>query len=589
MTDIDDLLVPPWSRLPLVHDTTDLFPAETMTALSAQMAAQVAGAAPAQPLGRAIVLMGDSITAYNGGTSTAHPAQALSGYDSKGMWRWAQIMLGQRLDIIGNSGIGGQESSQIEARFDTDVLALNPQIVAILAGTNDDGSEDATQANLTAMYAAAAAARIFVVAFTIPPQTTGALATYRQGLNAWIRDYVRTHAGMLLVDLADLWQDHGAAGFVARSDYMHDETHPNTLGAQVAGFAIAQALSAVVGPPVKAASTDAAPDTMLANGRFAGTGTGVPTGWTLNSGAAAFAYVPGPNGRGQRLAVTVPFGGSAILIQNVNLGVLLRTNDEYDFTVTVEPYDLELAGASTQRISVYTQNYNGSTFSEPKNAVYVDGSATYSSARFPAESGVFRTERGVLTSGKTLMQSVIALFGGGTYLLSDAVARNLTMIDAGITAPENVPHTNLITNGEFETNTTGWSINGGAAIARVTTDKHSGAASLQITHAADVQSDARFQKVTGIDGTKLLNYVAWIKAPSGFLGRFNFNWYQVSGGSFISTQQTSFTGTGNWQKLIGTLSAATVPDNAAEMLLTVARADATGTPVVLVDDVDVWQ
>lgn len=38
MSDLDNLLVPPWSRLPLVHDDTDLFPEATMTALSAQFA-----------------------------------------------------------------------------------------------------------------------------------------------------------------------------------------------------------------------------------------------------------------------------------------------------------------------------------------------------------------------------------------------------------------------------------------------------------------------------------------------------------------------------------------------------------------------
>lgn len=540
----------------------------------------------ARPLSRRIVLMGDSITAYNGGLSTATPVQSTGTFDSKGMWRWAQIMLEQDLDIIGNSGIGGQESAQILARFATDVINLQPGIVSILAGTNDDGPEDNTQANLQAMYEAASDANIFVVAFTIPPETNGALATYRQSVNTWIRQYVATHSGIVLVDLASVWRDASQAGFVARSDYMHDTTHPNTRGAQVAARAIADALRTVLSARVRDLPSALAPANMLTNGRFAGSGMSLAAGWSV-IGGASYSYVPGPNGVGQRLAVTVPVGGSVTLTQNISRGVLLREGDSYDFTITVEPFDLETPGASTQRIAAWTQNYNGSSFLERKDAVYIDGGASYSSARFPSARGVFRTDPGKLVAGRTLAQVVVSLHGGGTYLLSDAVARNLSMIQAGIAAPENVPHTNLVANGTFETDATGWSGGDSATVARVTSDKHSGLAALQITHTASGNSDGRYQKVA-IAPSALLNYVAWVKAPSGHAGRLNFNWF-VGGGSYIGVTSVLYTGTGNWEKLIGTIPASSVPSTAGELLLSVARSDATGTPVVLVDDVDVWQ
>lgn len=561
--------------------------------LSATIGASAFGiAANTRPRGNRTILMGDSITAYNGGVSTATPAQSLAGYSSLGMWRWANVILDQRLDIIGNSGIGGQETSQIRARFQTDVLDLNPDILALLAGTNDDGPEDNTWDNLEWMYQTALTAGIFVVAFTIPPQTSSAptntttMQNYRLGVNTLIRQFVRSHAGMVLVDLAEVWQDKTQPGFVGRADYLPDFTHPGTLGAQVAGYAVARAVSPLLPEMVQPLSSGAAPDNMLTNGRFAGSGSALPGGWSA-SGTATYAYVPGPGGVGQRLAVSVPVGGSLILTQNVNLGVLLREGDEYDFTVNIEPYDLETFGASAQRINAHTQNYTGSAFTERSDAVYIDGGAQYGSARYPARSGKFRTARGVFSAGKTLMQVVVTLIGGGTYLLSDAIARNLTMLEAGITAPESVPHTNLITNGTFETDAADWSANAGASVARSTAQKHSGVASLAIQHTADVQSDGRYKKVPVAPSTAL-NYVAWVNAPAGFIGKMNFNWY-IGGGAFISQTSVNFTGTGQWQKLIATIAASGVPSNAGDMLLTVSRGDAVGTPLVYVDDVDVWQ
>jgi lysophospholipase L1-like esterase len=81
-----------------------------------------------------------------------------------------------------DEGIGGQTSSQVLARFQTDVIDLHPQIVHILIGTNDvypgwslEPSEDTagngidSAANVEAMVQMAQANYVHVILATIPP------------------------------------------------------------------------------------------------------------------------------------------------------------------------------------------------------------------------------------------------------------------------------------------------------------------------------------------------------------------------------------------------------------------------------------
>lgn len=134
------------------------------------------------------------------------------------------------------------------------------------------------------------------------------------------------------------------------------------------------------------------------------------------------------------------------------------------------------------------------------------------------------------------------------------------------------------------TDISGWTAGDTASVARSIAEKHSGAASLQVTHSANSNSDGRYQRVS-VDNTKPLNYVAWVKAPSGHAGTLRFNWF--ANGSYLSVAQVAYTGTGNWQKLIGTV--ASMPGTADGVIFAVGRADAVGTPIVYLDDVDIWQ
>lgn len=96
-----------------------------------------------------IVLMGDSITEN---------------------WRRADPAL--FTSAVADRGIGGQTSAQMLLRFQTDVVALRPRIVHILAGTNDLGStlgDEYYLNNIKAMLDLAKANNIAVILGSIPP------------------------------------------------------------------------------------------------------------------------------------------------------------------------------------------------------------------------------------------------------------------------------------------------------------------------------------------------------------------------------------------------------------------------------------
>src|SRR3984957_14842332 len=108
--------------------------------------------------------------------------------------------------IVGR-GISGQTSPQMLLRFFQDVIDLHPEVVHIMAGTNDVAgntgptTERDFQNNLRAMVELAQAHHIRVALASIPPasafpwQPTLRPAQTIQHLNAWLRQYARdTHS-----------------------------------------------------------------------------------------------------------------------------------------------------------------------------------------------------------------------------------------------------------------------------------------------------------------------------------------------------------------------------------------------------------
>ncbi|MEQ1547971.1 MAG: GDSL-type esterase/lipase family protein [Chakrabartia sp.] len=135
-------------------------------------------------------------------------------------------------------GIGGQTSPQMVLRMATDVVALRPKILHILAGTNDVAGNTGpmtaamTVANVRAMVAIAKDAGIKVLAGAIPPASAfywnpaarpaAKIIEINQRLEALAKEreigWVDYHA-VLRVD---------QGGFDRR--YSDDGVHPNAMG-----------------------------------------------------------------------------------------------------------------------------------------------------------------------------------------------------------------------------------------------------------------------------------------------------------------------------------------------------------------------
>lgn len=171
--------------------------------------------ARAQTIPDRVVFMGDSITEG-----------------------WArQPFIATNAKFLGR-GISGQTASQMLVRFHSDVIALKPAVVHIMAGTNDvaqnNGREtpEETAGYIASMVEIAQANRIKVVLASIPPAADFAWrrglnpAPQIQALNVWLKAYARQR-GVVFVDYgAVLATPEGGM----KPAYSPDGVHPNAAG-----------------------------------------------------------------------------------------------------------------------------------------------------------------------------------------------------------------------------------------------------------------------------------------------------------------------------------------------------------------------
>ncbi|WP_230480864.1 SGNH/GDSL hydrolase family protein [Sphingomonas sp. Leaf21] len=151
-------------------------------------------------------------------------------------------------------GIGGQTTTQMLLRFRQDVIDLKPQVVQIMAGTNDIAGNtgpmtpEQTEANIMSMAELARAHGIRVILASIPPadhfpwrpglDTASRIAV----LNGWLKDYAR-RTGATYADYWSALHD----GQATRASLTYDGVHPNEAGytamAPVAEAAIRSAMA----------------------------------------------------------------------------------------------------------------------------------------------------------------------------------------------------------------------------------------------------------------------------------------------------------------------------------------------------------
>lgn len=137
-------------------------------------------------------------------------------------------------DFLGR-GISGQTTSEMLVRFRQDVIDLHPEVVLIMAGTNDIAQNNGfikpenTLGNIISMCELAHANGIEVILCSVPPVSRFAWrpeiepAQKVVELNAMIRDYATSHDIFYLDYYRHLVGDDGGIP----EKWSHDTCHPN--------------------------------------------------------------------------------------------------------------------------------------------------------------------------------------------------------------------------------------------------------------------------------------------------------------------------------------------------------------------------
>jgi lysophospholipase L1-like esterase len=194
-----------------------------------------AGLAPPAPKQNRVVFLGDSITDY---------------------WKLADYFPGKPYI---NRGIDGETTPQMLVRFRQDVIALDPRVLVVLAGTNDvagvtgPARNEDIEANYASMAELARLHHIRVVLASVLPvnnyteeaKESFALRPREKilALNTWLKHYCAKNGLVYLDYFSALVDDQG----MLRRDLSDEGLHPNAAGyktmAPLAEKAIARAIA----------------------------------------------------------------------------------------------------------------------------------------------------------------------------------------------------------------------------------------------------------------------------------------------------------------------------------------------------------
>lgn len=198
-----------------------------------------------------IVALGDSTTAGTPGfqSPVEAPPDGAGNVESQFAYWLMQAHPDWR---VLNRGVNGERADEIGARFARDVAAARPDAVVIIAGVNDvyqGRSADAVQRDLAAIYAAARAAKIPIVAGSIIPYNTATAAQNQtmRAVNGWIREQADAHAeSMVFCDTRAAVAEPGAPDRLVSSP---DDLHPSPEGYKLMAAALDPAIVAALAKP----------------------------------------------------------------------------------------------------------------------------------------------------------------------------------------------------------------------------------------------------------------------------------------------------------------------------------------------------
>jgi lysophospholipase L1-like esterase len=418
---------------------------DSTTALDARYAA--AGMTSMGPEAHTAILFGDSVVAQ---CEDETVSQTQGFYSAYSWTNWANMFLGNRLQVVRNAGVGGNTTAQMLARFDTDVAPYLSQCEMVImdGGVNDlfdgGGTTLATmQANLTAIFTKilAAGKRAVMMIPTGSGYGTATTLTNLYTLHRWLKKYAREHRGITLFDgngwfcdPADGWP---VAGYVRPGDAVvgnnNRGVHPGFIGAARIGRALADALELQLdraGGSTVSTNVDAL--NLIANGRMVGDqGGGLATSWSLldNSGSAATGVTTTKStsavGRpGAAQQITWTGSGSACRLFQQNTDTSKWATGDLLFGEVEFESDPDTAGNYGLKLAINSWN-SGSTASTGSLGIGSNDTAMPVAAGVDVlpRRGVLRTPPFAVPLGTLRIQSALYCPVGTIRVLSFAVRK----------------------------------------------------------------------------------------------------------------------------------------------------------------------
>lgn len=386
-----------------------------------------------------MVVVGDSNISNGGGTGVNRSTRPGS------PWPWAQITSGHRLDVR-NSGVGGETSVDVRARWNADVIAHGPEFVHLLMGTNDAGTDESTtpvsledtKANILWCVDRSLAQGSNVSVGTIPPRGGPSGSTARGtaakahalGLNEWITDTLPTlRPAVDIVDYYDLMVD-GTTDEWIDGYAQSDGTHFSGRGGLVASAPLSAYLAANAAYRDRVLRTeDAANIIGSTRGLFAGASAGVaPTGWFTSQAAMIQGLEARTDGKsGNWLVVVVPNGSTFSMSRDITSGVSVGANVRA--AVEFEASGIEQPATPT----VANQSFAFGLLLSPDfiNAVELSRVTAQDQPHSNLDrSGVLECPPFTRTVSETGVQVAIQIAGGGTYKFSCATVTDASWVPA---------------------------------------------------------------------------------------------------------------------------------------------------------------
>lgn len=367
------------------------------------------------------VLLGDSFQEFGGGPKD--PAAPTS-WDAKGIFAWCNYYLGQRLKVVKQSGVGGEQMSAFLARVPADVDAYSPGWVIGMGGLNDITQGRTTAqiiADFTTLFNYLIATKGYRVSWntiTVVSGWTNPQYKICSEVNRWLSQAPQTWPGLVVPDALSAVLDPATGSIPAT--YRVDATHLNPAGAARVGKVMADAIAPIL-PPVailESQNGTSGSSNLISNGRFQNPASGLAANWawlgtpTVTASVVARTDIPG---QWQRAVFTGTNGGTFRATIPVAGTAVVPGTSKVRFAVESRVANLDPAPANdSQRWGIRLDFYNASSVLLSGIAsLHSDGS--YDNVLISGASGILATPDFVVPATTATIYASIRMNGGGDY------------------------------------------------------------------------------------------------------------------------------------------------------------------------------